>query len=272
MSHFFLDPARWPSSLPQPHRRFLSDAVRTLSGWAGLAGLAVGGSFSTDTMDEYSDLDLKVIVDPGREAAVAAARMEIARALGELLVAFPAGHIGIPKMLICLYGSMPLHVDIDFVVSDELWSSAPRPVVLWDRDGIVRHPSAEGGEAGPSLDRPWIEDRFWVWIHCALTKVGRGELFAALEYLSFIREKVLGPMVHAACGSAPNGTRRIEQSAAGYVLSLQATVARYDRAEILEAIRQEVRLYRSLRTGVITNRVEAEAAVTGYLEGMTDRR
>ncbi|WP_147675807.1 hypothetical protein [Xanthomonas massiliensis] len=45
----------------------------------------------------------------------------------------------------------------------------------------------------PPPDLAWIEGRFWVWIRYATLKVGRGELFEAVDFLAFLRVRVLGP-------------------------------------------------------------------------------
>ena len=104
-------------------------------------------------------------------------------------------HIGIPQMLVCLYGEIPIHVDLNFMVPDQLISRPEDPKMLWDRNNML-HDALSNSRACPStVDWQWIEDRFWFWIHYATTKVGRGELFAAIGFISFIREKVLGPIV-----------------------------------------------------------------------------
>ncbi len=160
-----------------------------------LLGLAAGGSFAHGPMDQYSDLDLKVVVHPRQATAVMGTRHQIAESLGELLVAYTAEHIGLPQMLVCLYANGPIHVALNFVTPEELASEPEQSVILWDGDGTLEEALAGRQAASSGIDWQWIEDRFWVWTHCALTKVGRGELFSALEYLSFIREKVLGPIV-----------------------------------------------------------------------------
>jgi hypothetical protein len=215
-------------------------------------------------MDQYSDLDLNVVVRPIRAAAVMGTRRQIAESLGELLVAYTAEHIGLPQMLVCLYANGPIHVAMNFVTPEELAPGPEQPVILWDRDGTLEEALSGHQTASSGIDWQWIEDRFWVWTHCALTKVGRGELFSALEYLSFIREKVLGPIVLEISGGRPYTVRRVEQVAAEYVSALQGTVANYNKKEIMAAIQQEVRLYRLLRRAR-RPREAAEAAVGAYL-------
>ena len=242
----------------------LSSIVVKLALIPDLLGLAVGGSFVHGPMDQYSDLDLAVVMHRKRVTAVMGTRRHIAESLGELLVAYTAEHIGLPQMLVCLYGNGPIHVAMNFMTPEELAAGPERPVILWDRDGTLEKLLSGRQPPSPGIDWQWIEDRFWVWTHYALTKLGRGELFASLEYVSVIREKVLGPIMLQISGGRPYTVRRVEQVAAEYVSALQGTVARYDKREILGAIQEEVRLYRALRRAQCP-REEAEAAVRAYL-------
>jgi hypothetical protein len=264
LANRFLDPQHWPISLPSAHRELLSSIIAKLSLIRDLLGLAAGGSFVHGPMDQYSDLDLNVVVHPRRATAVMETRRQIAESLGELLVAYTAEHIGLPQMLVCLYANGPIHVAMNFVTPEEFALGPERPVILWDRDGTLEEALCGHQTTSSGIDWQWIEDRFWVWTHCALTKVGRGELFSALEYLSFIREKVLGPIVLEISGGRPYTVRRVEQVAPEYVSALQGTMANYNKKEIMAAIQQEVRLYRLLRRAE-RRREAAEAAVGAYL-------
>lgn len=47
-----------PSTLPDPHRAFLRGAIAVLGSDPRILGVAAGGSYLSNTMDELSDLDL----------------------------------------------------------------------------------------------------------------------------------------------------------------------------------------------------------------------
>ena len=184
-----------PDSIPDAHRRFLATAVEVLARDPRIVGVVIGGSFLTDTMDEFSDLDLLVAVEPEGHDAVMADRRRIADSLGPLLAAFTGEHVGEPRLFICLYDGAPiLHVDLKFVALDDAAERVEDPAVLWERDGRLTLALAKGTAVYPRPDPPWIEDRFWVWVHCAATKTGRGEVFETLDGLSFLRRVVLGPL------------------------------------------------------------------------------
>src|SRR5262245_55590435 len=179
------------TDLPEPHAGFLRGALTRLSEDPRLVGVAAGGSYVTRTMDEFSDLDLVVAVEPAAYAAVLEDRQRIAGRLGTLLAAFTGEHVGEPRVLICLYGPPLLHVDLKFVALPDAAQRVEDPVVLWERDGRLSAALLAGRAHFPEPDLQWIEDRFWVWVHYVAAKIGRGELFEAHASLALIRNLVL---------------------------------------------------------------------------------
>jgi hypothetical protein len=218
-------------------------------------------------MDAYSDLDLLVVADPAAWPAILDRRRAIAAGAGSLLAAFTGEHVGEPRLLICLYGPPLVHVDLKFVTPPQLGVRVEDPVVLLDRAGAVRR-ALEGGRAlYPQPDPQWIEDRFWVWIHYAATKLGRGELFEVLDVCGHLRRQVLGPLLLAGAGAQPNGVRRIEVAVPDSVDRLRATVAAYDALGAAAALHAAIREYRALRDAgdPVERRRDAEAAAVAYL-------
>src|SRR5438477_114711 len=119
--------------LPEAHASFLRHALERLGEDSRLVGVAAGGSYLTGAMDEWSDLDLVVAVEPAAYAAVIADRPRIAASLGRLLAAFTGEHVGEPRVLICLYGAPLLHVDLKFVTLAAAAERVEDPAVLWER-------------------------------------------------------------------------------------------------------------------------------------------
>jgi hypothetical protein len=182
-----------PGSLPEPHREFLMRVVDRLSKDELIVGVAAGGSFITNSMDEFSDLDLIIAGEPAHYAEVNLERMHVAASLGKLLAAFTGEHVGEPRVLICLYEAPLLHVDLKFVSLDDLATRVEDPCVLWERDGRLSSALANGKAEYPARSPQWVEDRFWIWVHYAVTKIARGELFEAIDFLSFLPVKFLCP-------------------------------------------------------------------------------
>lgn len=255
--------------MPAAHRAFLQQALPKLRADPQLEGVAAGGSFISGVMDEHSDLDLVVV--PVLEVAKNVLRdgADLARRLGPLLAAFPGDHIGELRLLICLYGPPLLHVDLKFVSTEELSHRVEDPRVLWDRRGRVRAALSTGQGVYPPPRFQWMEDRFWVWAHYIADKIGRGELFEAVDGLTFVRARVLGPLLLSEAGAQPNGVRRIETSAPGELARLRRTVPSHDEASCRDALRATLALYTDLRERVappaLARRTDAERAVRDFL-------
>ena len=224
-------------------------------------------------MDEWSDLDLVVAVEPAEYEAVLGSRVELAGRLGPLLAAFTGEHVGEPRLLICLYGPPALHVDLKFVRLDDAAQRVEDPVVLWERDGRLTRAMRSGEASYPSPDLQWIEDRFWVWVHYGAAKIGRGELWEALDFLAFLRSRVLGPLASMARGSRATGVRKLERVAPELVVDLRRTVATHDRNSCLRALQATAELYVRLRaqltgggsSAALVRRVDAERVALAYL-------
>lgn len=245
--------------MPELHREFLRRSIDLLSNDQRIVGVAAGGSFITNSMDEFSDLDLIIAVELGHYAEAMAERMKIAASLGKLLAAFTGEHVGEPRVLICLYEDPLLHVDLKFVSVDDVATRVEDPCVLWERDGRVSNALAHGEAEFPIRSPEWIEDRFWIWVHYAATKIARGELFEAIDFLTFLRGTVLGPLALARAGARPSGVRKIETLAPDFAVELRRTVALYDAADCIRALRACVELYRSLAPRTSPGRVEEAA-------------
>lgn len=247
------------------HREFVQRTVERLSADARFVGLAAAGSWAENNMDEFSDLDLLLAVEPGFIDDVMAQRHVIAQSLGELLTSFTGEHVGEPRLIIGLYDKPLLHVDLKFVALDDIADRVDEPVVIWERDArLTRALSASRG-VFPPPNAQWIEDRFWIWIHAAASRVARGELFDAIEFLSFLRVNVLGPLSLQQAGRKPMGTRRVETALPEFTRELVGTLAGHDKQSCFAAIEQCAELYRRLRTGSVTRHEDAEIAAMAYL-------
>jgi hypothetical protein len=275
MDEFLLHEREWPASLADDPRALLRQIVAGIRQNPALVGLAAGGSFRSGRMDEYSDLDLVVVVEPAAAQEVRGKRAALAAALGPLLASFTGEHVGESRLLVCLYGPPPVHVDLKFVTPDDLAVRVETPTVLWDRDGRVRIALAAGTAVWPAPDPQWIEDRFWIWVHYVAAKIARGELFEALDCIAFLRGQVLGPLALKEASVQPSGVRHVEKMAAARARQMQETVARYDARDLVSSVRAAVALYRELRddAGVegLQRRSDAEEAAVDYLDSVARR-
>jgi hypothetical protein len=275
MTAYFLSADYWPRTLPCAHKELLQEIIEKLSTRSDLLGLAIAGSFLTNQMDDYSDLDLKVVADPIEWQTVKEARMQIAASVGPLVSAFTAEHVGVPQLLICMYGDMPIHVDLHFMVPEQLASRPDDPVVLWDRDGTLRQILSSSQPCPATVDWQWMEDRFWTWIHYTAARTARGELFEAIRFLSFLLWTVLAPIATEASGEKPHGLRRFEQIAGTYADKMRSTVASYDKDMVVDALFEIADIYKSFRKDhapqSLTTNPKAEAVVMRDLEKVFGR-
>lgn len=252
------------------HRKFMDQALPRLQADPRIIGVAGAGSLITGKMDPYSDLDLVVVCRDGDLDALAAERFRLVESLGTLLSAFSGEHVGVPMLLICLYDDPLLHVDVKLVSLGELAERIENPVILWEREGSLSAVIDKTEPRHPMPDLQWIEDRYWTWVHYAAQRLGRGELFEVIDFLSFLRQTVLGPLSLVEHGQLPRGVRRLETLAPGNLEALKSTVAGYDHASCVAAIRAAIRLYRELRERArspsLVRREAAEKAAVRYFE------
>jgi hypothetical protein len=119
--------------------------------------------------------------------------------------------------------------------------------------------------AYPQPDGQWIEDRFWVWVHYAALKIARGEWQEALDFFSWLRVNVLGPLGLQRAGRVPNGVRRVEAEPALAGL-LAGTVGALNRCALVDALDNAVAAYRVLQpAGVRANR-DAERVAMDFVD------
>jgi hypothetical protein len=254
-----------PSTAPRAHIQFVRQAIARISVDARFVGLAAAGSWAEDNMDDFSDLDLVLAIEPAHVEEVMTQRQPIAASLGHLLASFTGEHVGEPRLLIGLYADPLLHVDLKFVSLDDAARRVDEPVVLWERDGRLSQVLQRERGVFPSPNEQWIEDRFWIWMHAGASRVARGELFDAIEFLSFIRGSVLGPLGLQRAGRKPMGTRRVEAHVPALTAEMKGTLAPHDAEACFVAFERCAQIYRQLRRADIIRRSEAEEAAMAYV-------
>ncbi len=262
-----------PRDAPEWVRGFLDRTVEVARSDERLLGLLAGGSAVTGTMDEYSDLDLVLVGRPGDRDELLRELPGFAARLGPLLTCFSGEHVGEPRLLIALYGPPPVHVDLKMVGETDLDHRVEDALVVWQRDGSIDAALRRAPAVWPHPDPQWIEDRFWVWVHYATCKIGRGELFECLDALALLRGLVFGPLLAVAHGHRPQGVRRVERFAPEAVPALRATLGDHTAPGCVAALRAAVDLYRRLRAAGpdLVRRSAAEAASLAWLDEIEAR-
>lgn len=251
-------------------KQFADNVTTIVKKDPSVIGLAVAGSWLTNEIDEFSDLDL-ILVTKEKISGSKDLMLHYANQFGTLLTAFTGEHVGEPRLLICLYDNPLLHVDVKFVTIEEFHSRIETPTILSDTDGQLQNVIDQTSAAFPYPDYQWIEDRFWTWIHYALLKIGRGEYFEAVDFFGFLRMVVLGPLLHIKNGNLPRGVRKVESQLPGSdLVALKLTMAEHNKLSLLSAIENAVMLYRNLREELFGKNIvlhkAAEEKVLLFLE------
>ncbi|MDZ4794336.1 MAG: nucleotidyltransferase domain-containing protein [Bacteroidota bacterium] len=251
-------------------KEFADKVVQIVKTDPAVLGLAAGGSWISNEMDEYSDLDL-ILVTKNKIGGEKEKMLDYARSFGDFVSGFTGEHVGEPRVLICLYDNPLLHVDIKFLTLPELEDRVENPVVLFERGDQLTELIGSTKAQWPQPDFQWIEDRFWTWVHYACLKIGRGELLEAFDFLSFLRITVLSPLMQIKNKKQPRGLRRVETELnLSDMENLKITIAQYNRASVIKALENTVSVYRSLRRKLFTDAVQlqarAEKESMGYLK------
>ena len=255
---------------------FANSAKNILEQDDNVIGLAVAGSWLTNEIDEFSDLDL-ILVTQQKVSSDKNLMLDYAKRLGDFLSGFTGEHVGEPRVLICLYNNPLLHVDIKFVTLDEFHTRIETPVLLIDRNGQLENAISNSQAKFPYPDFQWIEDRFWTWVHYALLKIGRGEYLEAFDFFGFLRMVVLGPLLHIKNDNLPRGVRKVEMDLdSDNLAKLILTIPTYDRQSLLDSLRNAVSLYRQLRTELFDSKVnlqnDTDKEVMNYFEEIENRK
>jgi len=257
-------------------RDFAYKAKTVLEPDDNVIGLAVAGSWLTNEIDEFSDLDL-IIVTKQKISNNKNLMLDYAKRLGDFLSGFTGEHVGEPRVLICLYDNPLLHVDIKFVTLDEFHSRIETPTLLIDKKGHLEKAISNSQAEFPYPDYQWIEDRFWTWVHYALLKIGRGEYLEAYDFMGFLRMVVFGPLLHIKNDNLPRGVRKVETNLeSGDLAKLKLTIPTYDRQSLLDSLRNAVSLYIQLRTELFDKNVilqnDTDKKVMNYFDEIQNRK
>jgi predicted nucleotidyltransferase len=230
------------------HRAHLEAACMAASDQDGIVGMVIGGSFASGEADEYSDLDLQLVVEDTKLQQVLGQLRDVADAAGLVVAAFTAEHVGLPNMLIVLYEDL-IHADFEPVPLSRLQErdAGLSAFVLWERGGAVS--TQLPTDAAPEdlrREMAWFEDRMWTWSWYIQTKALRGELYESVDGLQYVRDKVLFRLLSLHRGEHASGSRRAEQRLGSWADRFAATVPTLSQQSALAALRGTMQLYQDL--------------------------
>lgn len=239
-------------------KEFANKVIEIIQQDSNVIGLAAAGSWITDELDEYSDLDL-VLITKKKIGSDKEKMLVYAKQFGDFITGFTGEHVGEPRVLICLYDNPLLHVDIKFLTLTEFQQRVENPVILFERNNQLSETINTTTAVWPTPDYQWIEDRFWIWVHYIATKIGRGEYFECIDGLGFIRLNVLAPLLHIKNKNQPRGLRKVETKLSLADLeNLKITLAQYNRASVITALDNTISIYKSLRRKLYSDTIQLQ--------------
>ncbi|ELI0633615.1 aminoglycoside 6-adenylyltransferase [Vibrio harveyi] len=238
---------KFSSTLPQAHEQLLKKILAVFTADQRILGIGASGSYASDSMDKYSDLDLVIAINPDDVESVMTERFALIDKVEGQVAAFTGEHVGEPRLVIAIYAPDAIHVDFKFVALQDAAARVDHTKVLWERDGQLSQVFTTSQPHYPQPDPQWIEDRFWIWVHYGATKIARGEYFEAAEFLSFLRSVAISPLALQQQGLTPSGVRKIESRLPEFSEQLKQTVAMPERDALIPAFQKIIELYLALR-------------------------
>ncbi|MBM9590227.1 aminoglycoside 6-adenylyltransferase [Leptospira sp. 201903075] len=249
---------------------YLENLITVVKSDTRILAVCWAGSAIAGELDKYSDLDI-VLVTENHVTFPPDEMKQFANQIGNLLVGFTGEHVGENRLLICLYNSPLLHVDLKFVQIQDFHVRIENPKIIFDRYNQIPTIYKNTDAVWPKPNFQWIEDRFWVWIHYVATKLGRGEFFEAIDFLSFLRANVLGPMLHLKYDKNPRGVRKLDFLLSQPDLeSLKATLPVYEFNSIFNSIFASIQLYCEMRDFLTPNLIRHEIAEKKSIQYLKD--
>ncbi|MDX1959421.1 MAG: aminoglycoside 6-adenylyltransferase [Leptospiraceae bacterium] len=237
---------------------YIDSLVKEVQNDNRFLAVCIAGSSISGELDEFSDLDI-VLITENDIIFEPKDMIQFASGIGELLVGFTGEHVGEKRLLICLYDSPLLHVDIKFVKLEDFNDRVEDPKILYDKLSLIPDIYSKFPSHWPKVELQWIEDRFWVWIHYAATKLGRRELFESIDFLAFLRSNVLGPMLHLKYKKDPRGVRKLDFFLSDTDLEkLKNTYPSFEIDSIFNSILTSIDLYLELRDLLSSNILKQE--------------
>jgi len=244
-----------------PKRRALEGLLR----WAEASPLAeavlVWGSVSRGAADAYSDIDVNLVAAPGRWVELWEQRSAVTAAAGCPVMVMEHQWEPVETEASCA-AILEDGLYLDLAIQRAGAPAKEGQVVLWQRAGALAAPEP-GEEPAPLIQADPISDRFHLfWFGSLLCAqwLARGDLWAALEFVTTRRSLILGlwRRVH---GDKPHyeSWKGVGAELPVAVRSGLATaVPEFDRRKIAEALWSSIAVLNDIGPGL------ADAAGTAY--------
>lgn len=173
------------------HLNFVKRVVSQIKTDDRFTGMALGGSWLDKRLDEFSDLDIYLIMADHRTLSFIE-KKKILGQWGKILCFYPDSND--KNVSVCLYNfkQQLLHVDCKWIDLIGFRKRVENQEIVIDKDGMLSKCLIDFPSEGYEIpDLELNEMRFWTWMHYVLAKIGRGEIFEACSYLCEVRSYCL---------------------------------------------------------------------------------
>ena len=253
--------------MPPPQTKFIDSIVDAARQDERVRAIGLFGSHVSGEADEWSDVDLVVVVEREDALSTHEEQQRFAAAIDGYLVGWSQDYLPV-EMWMLLYAP-GLHVELKFVHWEKIPTLPHGLEIVWSRAPVdpTLKPEAPRWQQPDVQD---LEDQVWIAMNYLRRKVGRGEYFEAASSLDFVRRKVLLPLLGARHQTHLAGYRRLEEQGWCEVDRLALTFAGPQPQDIERAMSVTVELYLELRESVappgLIRRVDAQRTATSDLK------
>lgn len=169
--------------------------------------VAVRGGLVKGRLNDYSDLDLAVTVEPDRADEVLVAVDRTIASFGPVLARYPASHRGLPWLYVYLVEVESELIKVDVSIEFGGHRSSATEQVLWQRPGTSPAPARPEPDTVP-LDLAMERCAGWIWyVFC---RIQAGELLEAERGLATLRAHVVVPLLRLRHDLPQEDFRRLE--------------------------------------------------------------
>jgi len=255
------------------HRNLVKKAEICLKEDKRFTGMAIGGSWIDNKLDEFSDLDLYLIIDDAIALSFAEKKV-ILNGWGKLLSFYINGHD--ENVTVSLFDFAPnlLHVDCKWIPLEGFKKRVENPVVIFEKGNLLSKCIKDFPSLGYELPNFELDEmRFWTWMHYVFSKIGRGEIIEAYGYLCEVRNCCVGPMVLHKNDLIPRRMRYAENLPEADLEQIRKTLPlNCDARGCFDATMHLIELYKNTRDALVSSSFikndAAEIACLKYAENI----
>jgi predicted nucleotidyltransferase len=173
--------------------RLLSIAAETFRAEAGVIGVLLGGSLANGRPDAWSDIDLRVVVEPSRHGDLVNRRLEIPQGWHGFLF-----NEWLPGTQHCVSHFLPFNKIDVFYWSSSTFAPSPwltqRTKILHDPAGVVASVVAASADMAFVTDRDeisWSLSKGLAAVHETCRRIARGEILYCNALLQELRQHMV---------------------------------------------------------------------------------